>query len=617
MIGATVGSYRVLRQIGEGGMGAVYLGEHVMLGRPAAIKILLPTLSHNREMVGRFFNEARATTAIRHPGIVELYDFGFLPDGAAYIAMEMLDGESLASRLRRVGRLPVAMAIDFGRQVAAALHAAHGRGITHRDLKPDNMFLIRDPEIGERVKLLDFGIAKLVTEEGGNRTRTGVVMGTPVYMSPEQCRGTADLDSRADLYSLGCVLYELVTGRPPFVAESAGDIIAHHLYFEPEPVRRHDPSVPEPLEQLIMALLAKEPAKRPASAAEVTAILDGWRSAASASASAMPAMSMAPGMSMPMASVRPSSAPATPAVEGHITTLSGSAGVVGRRTEPTASSAPPNRRWVRGAIGGAVVAAAAVAVVLVTRPSAPTAVAAAAAPPVAVEAFAPRAIEATAPPPEPAPARVAPAVAPTAAAPTEVAAPSPAAATPSPTVATPSPAATTPSPVATPPAALPEPVDQVAATPPAGRVAATSTARATPTHKKPPAVAAAPKPGRTQTKPPDEIAAPRRDEPRPATPPPAPVAAASPSAAKTEPGPAADTAPAQPTASKWGKLMGDKANGANTVYDSLFKLCKAAASSGDCAEARKYAARIADKNIAMYRARVMTDAEIAACLQTK
>jgi serine/threonine-protein kinase len=200
MVGVTVGSYQIVRQIGEGGMGAVYLGMHSILGRPAAIKVLLPELSQQRDIVGRLFNEARAATAIRHPGIVEVYDFGFLPDGSAYIAMEFLEGETLASRLRRQGRLSVAVAIQCGRQIAAALHAAHGKGITHRDLKPDNVFLVADPEIGERVKLLDFGIAKLTAEDpGGTHTRTGMVMGTPVYMSPEQCRGASTLDSRSDL----------------------------------------------------------------------------------------------------------------------------------------------------------------------------------------------------------------------------------------------------------------------------------------------------------------------------------------------------------------------------------------------------------------------------------
>jgi serine/threonine-protein kinase len=281
MVGTIMGSYQIVRQIGEGGMGVVYLGTHTILGRPAAIKVLLPELSQRREVVGRFFNEARAATAIRHPGIVEIYDFGFLADGSAYIAMELLDGESLASRLRRHGRLSVAAAVQIIRQIAAALHAAHGQGITHRDLKPDNVFIVRDPEIGERVKLLDFGIAKLAGEApGGTRTQTGMVMGTPVYMSPEQCLGASDLDGRSDLYSLGCIFYELVAGRTVFNVESAGDLIAHHLYFQPEPVRVHEPSVPEPLEQLIQSLLSKDPAMRPATADDIVAILDQGRASA-------------------------------------------------------------------------------------------------------------------------------------------------------------------------------------------------------------------------------------------------------------------------------------------------------------------------------------------------
>ncbi|HET7501499.1 MAG TPA: serine/threonine-protein kinase, partial [Kofleriaceae bacterium] len=321
MIGETAGSYRIVRQVGKGGMGAVYLGEHAMLGRLAAIKILLPALSQDREVVARFFNEARAATAIRHPGIVEIYDFGFLSDGAAFIAMEMLDGETVSARLRRLGRLPIEASLEIGRQVAAALQAAHHKGITHRDLKPDNVFLVNDPEIGERVKLLDFGIAKLVTEEAGNRTRTGVVMGTPMYMSPEQCRGATTLDSRADLYSLGCMLYELLSGRPPFVADSAGDIIAHHLYFQPEPVRLHEPSVPEPLEQLIMSLLAKEPAKRPASAADVAVILDRMRGAGIAQA----VNAVALGMAATLPIVAPSAQHPAAKVA---TTISGSAAIL-------------------------------------------------------------------------------------------------------------------------------------------------------------------------------------------------------------------------------------------------------------------------------------------------
>jgi serine/threonine-protein kinase len=282
IVGETMGSYHIVRQIGEGGMGAVYLGTHSILGRPAAIKVLHPELSRNRDIVGRFFNEARAAAAIRHPGIVDIYDFGFLADGSAYIAMEYLEGETLGARLRRRGRLSVGSSIEIARQIAAALHAAHGKAITHRDLKPDNVFLVQDPEIGERIKLLDFGIAKLAAEDTGDaHTRTGMVMGTPMYMSPEQCRGTSTLDGRSDLYSLGCILYELLAGRPVFDVDGVNDIVAHHMYFQPEPIRSHEPSVPEPLAQLIESLLSKDPAMRPATASDFVAMLERCKTSGS------------------------------------------------------------------------------------------------------------------------------------------------------------------------------------------------------------------------------------------------------------------------------------------------------------------------------------------------
>ncbi len=276
LLGQSAGNYQLVSQLGMGGMGAVYLARHAMLGRPAAVKVLLPELSQHREIVTRFFNEAKAATAIRLPSIVEIYDFGFLPSGNAYIIMELLEGESLGRRLERLGSLPFEAALVLVRQTAGALHAAHERQIVHRDLKPDNLFVVRDPEIpgGERIKLLDFGIAKLASEASDNKTRTGTVMGTPAYMSPEQCRGVGTIDCRTDLYALGCILYELLCGRPPFVAEGSGDIIAHHLYFAPEPPRRHQPAIPEGVEALVMWLLQKDLAARPASAAEVIAAID-------------------------------------------------------------------------------------------------------------------------------------------------------------------------------------------------------------------------------------------------------------------------------------------------------------------------------------------------------
>lgn len=156
-------------------MGAVYVAEHALIGRQAAIKVLQREMSHRQDLVTRFFNEARAATAVKHPGIVEIYDFGYHTDGSAYIVMEYLEGETLAARLRRTGSLPAARAAALGRQVAGALGAAHAKGIIHRDLKPDNIFIVRDPDIpdGERTKILDFGIAKLAGDDQPGARRPG------------------------------------------------------------------------------------------------------------------------------------------------------------------------------------------------------------------------------------------------------------------------------------------------------------------------------------------------------------------------------------------------------------------------------------------------------------
>jgi eukaryotic-like serine/threonine-protein kinase len=277
MLGTTVGQYRIAQKLGAGGMGVVYLAEHTLLGRPAAVKMLLPDLSRNREVVTRFFNEARAATAIRHPGIVEIYDFGFDTEGAAYIVMEFLRGESLATRAKR-GRLPYANALFITRQVAGALAAAHAAGIVHRDLKPDNVFLVPDPDVpgGERIKLLDFGIAKLAGDQlpgMEQMTQTGALMGTPRYMSPEQCRGVA-VDHRSDLYSLGCMLFELCTGRGPFVGEGVGDVLSAHIHLAPPLLSSMARDVPPPLEHLVQRLLVKDPAQRIATAAEVVHAVD-------------------------------------------------------------------------------------------------------------------------------------------------------------------------------------------------------------------------------------------------------------------------------------------------------------------------------------------------------
>jgi serine/threonine-protein kinase len=269
--GSEIGAYRVIQRIGEGGMGSVWLAEHAMLGRRAAIKVLHTEFSNRPEIVTRFFNEARAATAIADPGIVQIFDFGHHVDGSAYIVMELLDGEPLDKRLSRVGALDVPGALRIMRQVASTLGAAHARGIVHRDLKPENIFVVRDPEVsgGERAKVLDFGIAKLSSDHSGVKTQTTAVMGTPMYMSPEQCRGAGHVDQRSDVYALGCVLFALLTGRPPFDAEGIGEIIAMHLR-EPAPVPSQlRPGIPPEVDRIVLRCLEKDPAMRFTSAADL------------------------------------------------------------------------------------------------------------------------------------------------------------------------------------------------------------------------------------------------------------------------------------------------------------------------------------------------------------
>jgi eukaryotic-like serine/threonine-protein kinase len=275
--GDSIGAYRVLRKIGEGGMGAVFLGEHTLIGRHAAIKVLLPELSSRRESVDRFFNEARAITTISDPGIVQVFDFGFTADNVAYIVMEFLEGEQLDVRLQRVGALTPRDALQITRQAATSLGAAHAAGIVHRDLKPENLYMIRDPGApgGERLKILDFGIAKLGDDAPDRiRTRTGAVLGTPVYMSPEQCDGASTVDYRADIYSLGCVVFHLIAGRPPFDLPGIGAIISAHLREPPPLLSSLVPGLPLGIDELVHRCLEKAPEDRFATMLELQQACD-------------------------------------------------------------------------------------------------------------------------------------------------------------------------------------------------------------------------------------------------------------------------------------------------------------------------------------------------------
>jgi tetratricopeptide (TPR) repeat protein len=278
MIGQHINQYRVVRKLGEGGMGAVYEAINDSLQRRAAIKVLLPEIAHNPEVAARFFNEARAVNIINHPSIVEIYEFGHLPDKTAFIVMEYLEGEALTERMRKAGRVSSAEALRLTRQIASALAAAHAKGIVHRDLKPDNVYIVADPEApaGERVKVLDFGIAKVADELQGNnqlRTRASMVMGTPAYMAPEQCLGAAQVDDKADVYALGVILFQMASGQLPFNAPSSVQLMHQHIQEPPPALTALDPQAPPEIAALLARMLAKAPAERP-SMGELVAALE-------------------------------------------------------------------------------------------------------------------------------------------------------------------------------------------------------------------------------------------------------------------------------------------------------------------------------------------------------
>jgi serine/threonine-protein kinase len=277
MIGEQFGNYRSLALLGEGGMGAVYLAEHPGIGRRVAVKVLHKNYTRDEHLLARFLNEARAANAIRHPNIIEILDSGMMADGTPFLVMELLEGESLGVRLRQTGALPIATAVDFAYQTASALGAAHAKGIVHRDLKPDNLFVVPDSHDShrERIKVLDFGIAKLQQGSVADsvKTRTGTLMGTPIYMSPEQCRGTRTVDHRSDIYSLGVIFYEMLVGQPPFVSEGFGDLVNMHLNVPPTSPRARRPEIPLAVDALVLKMLAKNPDDRYAEMKEIQGAL--------------------------------------------------------------------------------------------------------------------------------------------------------------------------------------------------------------------------------------------------------------------------------------------------------------------------------------------------------
>ncbi len=272
--------YRLIKKLGEGGMGAVYLAEHVTIKKRCAIKVLNPEYAHKADLVERFLQEARAASMIAHENVVEITDFGAAPNGSVFFVMEMLVGEDLADTIKREAPMPWSRVAPMALQICRALGAAHAKGVIHRDMKPENCFRIERSGNPDFIKVLDFGIAKVTSEDpnetAGRLTSTGMIFGTPTYMSPEQAQGQR-VDHRSDIYALGVILYELLTGKVPFSADNFMGILTKHMFDQPVAPSEVAPQAgisPE-VEALVLKALQKDRGFRFQSMQELAqAILD-------------------------------------------------------------------------------------------------------------------------------------------------------------------------------------------------------------------------------------------------------------------------------------------------------------------------------------------------------
>jgi serine/threonine-protein kinase len=293
-----IGEYQVGELLGQGGMGVVHRAQHRRSGTAVAMKLLRPDVSARPLVVRRFVREGRVLARLRDPGIVHCHEVGVARVGTPYIVMEYLEGATLGALLVQQPRLERGLALVIARQVARALGAAHRSGVVHRDVKPSNVFLVAEPGApgGVRAKVMDFGLAKLLEPDEGDphpSTATGSLIGTPAYMSPEQCRGAGEIDARSDIYSLGCVLYAMLCGRPPFQGQGMGDYVTAHLLESPAPPSVWQPSIPPRLDQIIMTALAKHPGHRQQTMDELAIALEGDLSCMSLSLSELSQVSQA------------------------------------------------------------------------------------------------------------------------------------------------------------------------------------------------------------------------------------------------------------------------------------------------------------------------------------
>lgn len=358
LVGSTLaGRYRILRKLGEGAMGAVYLGEHLRMGRKDAIKVISRAMAGSSEAMARFEREARNASFINHPHVCQIYDFGETEEGLAFLAMEFVEGEPLGNILEREGgRIPVDRAVRIVLQTAEALEAAHARDIVHRDLKPDNIMLARGRDGSDVVKVVDFGIAKGIGDDEGQAvTRLGFVIGTPEYMSPEQLSGDR-LDGRSDVYSLALVLIRLLTGTFPFPASTAQELMLKRLTEDPRPLAELAPGVafPPGLQGVLDRALARRAVDRHPSASafrqELEAVLGTRLTAAGPAGGAIPSTRVAP-------------VPVTTGPSG--TPRGGGSGTTGAGSPGATTAGRPPLAWIAGGVGG--VAVVAVLVVLLLR----------------------------------------------------------------------------------------------------------------------------------------------------------------------------------------------------------------------------------------------------------
>ena len=379
LIGTVIGGrYQLIRRIGKGGMGLVYEADHLGIGKRVAVKVLLDKYSDDPEVVARFQREARTASAIGDEHIVEVFDAGVTDDGRSYLVMELLIGLSLSDVAEATGPMPAARAVPIVRQVLRGLAAAHAKGIVHRDMKPENVFLVQKPDRHDFVKIMDFGISKFLQDRESKvrLTATGAVIGTPVYMAPEQAMGTGEIDARVDLYAVGVMLYELLAGRPPFQAPTYIALVTQHLQQPPPPLQQARPDLPTPLVVAVHKALEKEPRHRFASAAEMAAALPSDAAVAN-----LDRVATLTGPTMPDAGGTAAESPRGKKAKAAITPGGAAMPTTSRRPAPS-SVTTPRRRWPWMAAIVALAATLGAGIVVVAlRPSGKRPAATAAPPP--------------------------------------------------------------------------------------------------------------------------------------------------------------------------------------------------------------------------------------------